>query len=375
MIWQTKKLGEICSIQTGKWDANHAVVDGEYRFFTCAYDHMLCNTKRFSGECLILPGNGVNVGEVFYYSGDFDAYQRTYVINNIKIFPKFLYYHLLCFWKERNLHKQFGSATNFLKIGNFLDYEVYYPESIAEQKRIVKILDETFEKIKKTKENTEKNIKNSKELFESYLQNIFANPGKDWEDKKIKEIGVTQTGLTPKTSDKKYYGDHVPFITPADIDILGDGSVRYNSRGLSEAGLDVGRKIDQNSILMVCIGATIGKVGFVTQDVSCNQQINTLTPKSIYYQKFFYYALRTEIFYNKVIKNSSQATLPIINKGKWENISVIFPKSIIEQKSIVKKLDELSEETKKLEEIYKQKLINLEELKKSILSKAFKGEL
>jgi type I restriction enzyme S subunit len=122
--WQIKKLGNICDIQTGKWDANHAIKNGKYRFYTCAYEHGFCNTKKFSGECLILPGNGVNVGEVFYYQGNFDAYQRTYVVNNIQIFPKFLYYHLFCFWKERNLNKQFGSATNFLKIGNLSNYEI-----------------------------------------------------------------------------------------------------------------------------------------------------------------------------------------------------------------------------------------------------------
>jgi len=256
----------------------------------------------------------------------------------------------------------------------YKNIEIPFPP-LPEQHRIVKVLDEVFEKTTKAKENAKKNLQNAKELFESYLQSAFANPGKDWEEKKIKEIGETQTGLTPKTANKKYYGNFVPFITPADVDIFGNGSVRYDSRSLSEEGLKVGRKVEKDSVLMVCIGATIGKVGFATQMISCNQQINTLTPKSIYDPKFFYYALRTNNFYNKVIKNSSQATLPIINKGKWENISIAFPKSLSEQKSIVAKLDALSAETKKLETIYQQKLTDLEKLKKSVLKKAFAGEL
>ena len=139
------------------------------------------------------------------------------------------------------------------------------------------------------------------------MHNIFAPPslrlwigqgilGEGLGEKKLKEIGKTQTGLTPKTSNKKYYGNFVPFITPADIDILGDGSIRYDSKGLSEEGLEVGRKIEKNSVLMVCIGATIGKVGFATQMVSCNQQINTLTPESKYEAKLFYYILNTKSF-------------------------------------------------------------------------------
>jgi len=270
----------------------------------------------------------------------------------------------------------YANGTNIMHLSNknIQKIEISYPP-LPEQHRIVKILDEIFADVAKAKENAEKNLQNAKELFESYLQSVFANPGNNWEGKKIKEIGKTQTGLTPKTSNKKYYGNFVPFITPADVDIFRDGSVRYNSRGLSDTGLNVGRKIDKNSVLMVCIGATIGKVGFVTQKVSCNQQINTLTPESKFEAKFFYYALSTKSFFKKIIKGSSRATLPIINKGKWENLVVSFPKTRIEQKSIVAKLDALSAKIKKLEAIYQQKLADLEELKKSVLKKAFSGEL
>ena len=85
--------------------------------------------------------------------------------------------------------------------------------------------------------------------------------------------------------------------------------------------------------------------------------------------------MKTKRFYQKVLQNSSQATLPIINKSKWENLSIKFPKTLNEQQIIVSKLDSLVEQTKKLGNIYKQKLTNLEELKKSVLKKAFSGEL
>jgi type I restriction enzyme, S subunit len=75
------------------------------------------------------------------------------------------------------------------------------------------------------------------------------------------------------------------------------------------------------------------------------------------------------------MQNAAQATLPIINKGKWEKLTVSYPKSISEQQTIVQKLDALSAETKKLEAIYQQKVVALEELKKSVLQKAFNGEL
>ena len=79
-----KHLNEICSIKTGKRDANHSVLDGQYPFFTCADKPIKSPTYSFDGDSIILPGNGANVGLVLYYSGKFEAYQRTYVLSEFK---------------------------------------------------------------------------------------------------------------------------------------------------------------------------------------------------------------------------------------------------------------------------------------------------
>ena len=144
--WQQMKLGEVCQISTGKWNANHAIKNGKYRFYTCASRYQYSDTKRFSGECIILPGNGVNVGELYFYNGAFDAYQRTYVIHDIQINPSYLMYFMTSNWKKVNTNKQFGSATNFIRIGNFINYDISYPP-LAEQKHIVAKLDALFVQI------------------------------------------------------------------------------------------------------------------------------------------------------------------------------------------------------------------------------------
>ena len=135
--------------------------------------------------------------------------------------------------------------------------------------------------------------------------------------------------------------------------------------------------MESGSILMVCIGATIGKVGIAEREVSCNQQINSLTVKKEFEPKFIYYAMTSKAFQEKVLLEGkgAQATLQIINKSKWENLNISFPKSKEEQQAIVHKLDALRIETQKLESIYQKKILLLEELKKSILQKAFSGEL
>ena len=283
--------------------------------------------------------------------------------------PRYFYYYM----QNLNLGS-LGYARHYRLLK---EVEIKYPESLTEQLRIVRLLDESCASISKAKANAEQNLKNARELFDSYLQGVFANKGEGWEEKKVKELGITQTGTTPKTTEKENFGDFIPFIKPADIDVTGIGDLRYDNDGLSESGLKKGRTMASGSVLMVCIGATIGKVGYAECAVSCNQQINSLTLKSEYEPKFFYYAMSSIEFQKKVLLEGkgAQATLPIINKSKWENLTIRFPKTKSEQQLIVQKLDALSSETKRLESNYQQKLSDLEELKKSILQKAFNGEL
>jgi type I restriction enzyme S subunit len=298
------------------------------------------------------------------------------VLDETLLKPEFLVYFL-------NYKKEFiqasASGTTIkeirpTKLAEILEIPV---PPLPEQQRILSIIDEAFEAIDKAIENTQKNLQNAKELFESYLNNVFENGGEGWEEKKVNEIGNAQTGTTPKTVEKENYGDFIPFIKPADVDFSGIGDIRYDNEGLSEIGLKKGRKMESGSTLMVCIGATIGKVGIAECEVSCNQQINSLTVKEGFEPKFIYYAMTTREFQNKVLLEGkgAQATLPIINKSKWENLTISFPKSKTQQQAIVRQLNSLRVETQQLERIYQQKLRDLEELKKSILNKAFAGEL
>ena len=283
-------------------------------------------------------------------------------------------YHLTQtnFVKGELLKRSERSLIPSMSVEHLRNLEVALP-LLPKQKHIVKILDKAFAAIDKAKANAKKNLQNSQELFDSYLNNVFANPGEDWKEKMIRELGVVQTGTTPKTSQRENFGSYIPFVKPADFN--SDGSICYNTEGLSEIGLKNSRHIAENSTLMVCIGATIGKTGFAEKAISCNQQINSLTTNAEYYPKFFYYAMLTKSFQTEVIKSSGQATLPIINKTKWSNLTIHFPKEKEHQKQLSDKFDKLITERKKLETNYQQKLTDLEELKKSILQKAFNGEL
>ena len=256
---------------------------------------------------------------------------------------------------------------------DIVDTEFSLPP-LEEQHRIVSILDASFEKIDALKKNAEENLKNAKALFQQVLAQEL-KPKEGWVEKKLGEIGDIQTGTTPETKDKTNFGNFIPFVKPADVNYDGLGGLNYNNEGLSESGVSQSRLIKRKSVLMVCIGATISKTGYNICDVTCNQQINTLTPYKDDY-KYCYYAMIAPCFKYEILKegNSHQTTLPIINKKKWSNLIISLP-PLEEQHRIVRTLDTLSEKCRRLEQVAQQTIRECDALKQSILRQAFSGEL
>ena len=283
------------------------------------------------------------------------------------------YYLMYCLWsKTELLNKEAqGAAQKGIYLKQLSNVVISYP-SLSEQQSIVDYLDSAFAKIDVMKANAEKALNEAKALFQASLKEML-EPKEGWEEKTLKELGQTQTGTTPSKGDKDNYGDYIPFIRPSEIDYDGSGRIEYNSAlKLSKKGADNGRVFDAHSIYMVCIGATIGKVGYGERSISCNQQINILTPNSSVNYKFAYYVMKNSDFQQKVIKEgtSSQATLPIINKGKWEKLSISYP-PISEQQSIVTTLDSLRSKVDRLQANYEKITQECDALKQAILRQVF----
>jgi type I restriction enzyme S subunit len=368
--WELKNLLEVSNVLTGKHNANHSKKDGKYRFYTCAYEHLFCDTKKFKGECLIFPGNGANVGEVFYFDGEFDAYQRTYVIFDIKINARYLHYHMLLYWRELGTKLQYGSATNFIKIGNFQDYEVSVPPK-NQQKQIVDTLDKAFAAIDTAKANAEQNLQNAKELFESYLQNVFENKGDDWEEKRLDEVcEITSKLIDPKES------QYQELIHIGAGNIVSEKGTLVDLKTAKEENLISGKFLfDESMVLYSKIRPYLMKIVKCNFKGLCSADIYPLVPfNDKMTQSFLYHLLSSYIFTEYAIEGSQRAGMPKVNRKHLFAYSFYCP-TMEEQKQIVNKLDTLSSETKKLEAIYTQKIADLEEMKKSVLQKAFSGQL
>ena len=149
------KVGEITKIKTGKLDANASSADGKYPFFTCSKDPLRINSYSYDCECVLVAGNGdLNVK---YYNGKFDAYQRTYIIednSNGLLYMPYLYHFLEGYIGE--LRKQsIGGVIKYIKLGNLTDVLVELP-SIEEQKYNVNLMNISLELIELRKKTIDK---------------------------------------------------------------------------------------------------------------------------------------------------------------------------------------------------------------------------
>ena len=222
---------------------------------------------------------------------------------------------------------------------------------LEEQRRIVGLLDEAFEGIATAKANAEKNLQNARALFDSHLNSVFSKKGDGWVEMRFDEICVLQRGFDlPKHSRKpgKY-----PLVSSNGIT---DSIDLWKVHG---PGVVTGRS------------GTIGKLHFVDEDF---WPLNTaLYIKEFHgnYERFVYYFLKQF----DLGKFRSGAGVPTLNRNNVHGEKVTFPTSLDEQKEIVTTLDVLSEETQRLAAIYERKVAALEELKKSLLHRAFNGEL
>jgi type I restriction enzyme S subunit len=214
-----------------------------------------------------------------------------------------------------------------------------------------------------------------KYAFEGKLTNKNVKDGelpKGWKWVNLKEIGRIETGTTPSKKNPDFYGSQFPFYKPTDLNA---GNNVYKSLdGLSELGIKEARYVPKESILITCIGATIGKTGFIKTAGGFNQQINAIVPSKDYVPKYIYYQAICSHFQKQITDNASATTLPILNKGKFEILEMIIC-TLEEQRRIVEEIESRLSVADKLEETITASLQQSETMRQSILKKAFEGKL
>jgi len=195
---------------------------------------------------------------------------------------------------------------------------------------------------------------------------------KGWMWVRVKDIGEVVTGTTPSKTKQEYYGKDYPFFKPTDLNA--GYYVKKSEDSLSKEGISKARLLPSKSILVTCIGATIGKTGFIRIPGASNQQINAIIPYDSILPEYIYFICISPQFQKSIVGNASATTLPILNKSSFEVLLLPLP-PLPEQQKIVEEIEQRFSVADEVEKAIDNSLKQAERLRQSILKKAFEGKL
>ena len=208
-------------------------------------------------------------------------------------------------------------------------------------------------------------------LTEEELQQLPELP-EGWYWVQVGDLGNIETGSTPNKKEPDNFGGDFLFFKPTDLNA--GINVQKSHEKLTKKGFEQSRKIPENSVLVTCIGATIGKTGIVRSEGGFNQQINAIIPSSFVIPEFVYYQVISKFFQENMFDRASSTTLPILNKNRFKELPFILT-PIQEQKQIVREIESRLSVADNLSESIDQSLQQAQSMRQSILKKAFEGAL
>lgn len=205
-----------------------------------------------------------------------------------------------------------------------------------------------------------------------HYENVPFEVPSSWVWTTLGDIAEIITGNTPSKDIKEYYSGNIPFFKPTDLE---QGiHTKYSKDRLTPLGFEQSRKLPANSVLVTCIGATIGKTGLTTVEGTCNQQINAIIPTSAILAKFLFYVCISDYMQHEIKANASATTLPILNKGNFSKIAITIP-PLQEQSRIVKEIEHWLSLVDCIEENKDNLQKTIREAKSKILTLAIHGKL
>ena len=362
--WEKKKFVDACVLQRGFDLPKRLRIQGNYPLVSSSGIIDTHKEPKVSRPGVVTGRSG-SIGSVFFIDDDFFPLNTTlYIKDFCGNDPRFIYYLLESFDLSRF---KSGAGVPTLNRNNVHSEYVYVPSSLPEQKRIVAILDKAFKGINQAIANAEKNLANARELFESYLNTIFTQKGDGWEEKKLGEIGKVSMCKRVLKKQTTPCGD-IPFYK------IGTFGKKANAFITQELYHELKNKYSfpQKGQILLSASGTIGRCVRYDGKPAFFQDSNIVwidNNESLVSNDYLYF------FYDICDWNPSKgATIKRLYNGDLRAIQIPFP-PLSEQERIVGLFDKMNQETKRLQSIYQQKLNNLQELKQSILQKAFSGNL
>jgi len=398
MGWLIKKLGDICNIELGKtparsnkkyWDEEKktnnvwlSISDLPSSLKPTVSDskEYISNTgaelSKIVPKGTLIVSFKLTLGRLAFTGRDLftnEAIAALYIKSDTEINKDYLYWYLTYFDWEAAAGSDIKVKGKTLNKSKLKDIDVIVP-TISEQNHIVTILENIFSEIGKVLANAELNLKSARELFDGYLRQIFSNTDENWKEKTLKQValdfGRGKSKHRPRNDPSLYDGEY-PFIQTGDVrnseHIITTYSKTYNETGLAQS------KLWPKGTVCITIAANIAETGILDFDACFpDSVIGLVIDPEVTTTRYLEFLLQS---FKAILQAKGQgAAQDNINLGTFENMTFPFP-ALQVQEQIIDKLDSLMLSVQELESIYTSKIIALDELKQSVLQKAFTGEL
>lgn len=393
--WEHKPLGSICSIARGgsprpiqefltdaadgvNWiKISDATASGRYIYRTAEKikpagvvrsrlvkdgDFLLSNSMSFGRPYIMRTSGCIHDGWLVLsdYQKTFDQTFLYYVLGSPQVFSQFD--RLAAGSTVRNLNIDLASRV------------VVPVPPLPEQRRIVAMLDEAFEAIATAKANTEKNLQNTAELRAAYLQSTFVEPKSGWIARKLGDLTSIQNGYAFKSGDYSATGHFVMRIGNVQ-----DGEITLeNPRFIELEGTGLERFALNEDDILVSLTGNIGRVGMIRSEhlpAALNQRVARITPKvSELNVEFLFKYLSSRAFRESLSNAGHGAAQQNVSTKEIEAVCIFVP-PLSEQSKITERFVEFEAHFEVLDSNLRQRLLALDELRKSLLHQAFTGQL
>jgi type I restriction enzyme S subunit len=387
--WASRLLGDVCKTSSGgtplkakreyyengtiPWLLSGEVSQGDVlEARNCITQKGLENSsaKVFPENTVLVAMYGATAGQVGILRFPAATNQAVCgILPNQHFVPEFLFYLFLS-RKDELIAQAAGNAQpniSQLKIRN----TVVPVPPLPEQHRIVTLLDEAFDGIATAKSNAEKNVQNARAIFESHLQAVFTQRGDGWTAKRLADIcAITSTLVDPRKTE--FIG--LTHVGAGNIESKTGAFVELKTA--REEGLISGKFLfDESMILYSKIRPYLMKVARPDFYGMCSADMYPLAPiPGEAHKDYLFHLLLSKNFTDYAIEGSARAGMPKVNREHLFEFRCFMP-SVSKQREIAAKFDDLHGETQRLESIYQQKLTALDDLKNSLLHRAFSGDL
>jgi type I restriction enzyme S subunit len=391
--WKTKEVGDVAEVGAGNSAPQDESLfkDGTYPFFRTAdagrvrfgdiyesgdylNEEGVRGLRRYPKGTILFPKSGastfLNHRVMLGVDGYVASHLATIVADEAQVNARFLLYFLSTVAAQDLVQDHAYPSLNLPTIAGIC---VQAPP-LPEQQRIVDILDKAFEGIASAKANAKKNLQNARALFESHLQSVFAQRGKGWVETKLDDVTDLITCGVAKRPE--YVPEGIPFLSAKNVK---NGQVVWS--GHQYVSEETHRALIKNNkprlgdILYTRVGS-YGEAAIIDRDIefSIFVSLTLIKPKPVVLNSFLKYYLNSSAIKVLAADSITGSGVGNLNVGTVREFPIHLPQ-LAEQRSIVTKLDDLSEKTQRLATLYQRKLAALEALKKSLLHQAFSGEL